>query len=179
MLNLIYKKIVKYYILKKQLNLYFSNKNAYIYLKNRIGLIKLKLPSIFYYYKNLTLTKLSLFNNQNFKSLINNLFNSYKKLNLIYFIKLKIKGLGYRFRKLSTNFYYFFFNYTNMYYINLPKNIIIKWYKKRLILVSFDFNLIKLIMSTIIILKKLGPYQIRGLKYPKQIILLKQKKKNF
>jgi len=125
MINYLYKKINKYYLLKKNVNLYFLNKNAYIVLLNNIGLIKLKLPSIFFFNNNFKFKIITFFNNKIFKSIINNLFMLYKKLNFIYFIKLKIKGLGYRFRKLSKNFYYFFFNYTNMYYFNIPKNIII------------------------------------------------------
>ena len=175
----LYRHIIKKYYLMNNIKLYFSLNNSIIYILNKLGLIKLKLPSIYFYYKKNNINNLILLNNNYYKSIISNFFYFYKKINFIYFIKLKIKGLGYRIRKVTTNLFYLFFNYTNIYYFNIPRNVIIKWYKKRLILVSWNFNLIKLLMSTIIILKSIGPYQIRGLKYPKEIILLKKKKKNF
>jgi hypothetical protein len=61
-----------------------------------------------------------------------------------------------------------------MYYIYIPKSVLVKWYKKRIIFLSNDFFLLKLLFSNILLLKKLGPYRIRGLRYPRQIILLKK-----
>jgi hypothetical protein len=62
-----------------------------------------------------------------------------------------------------------------MFYFNIPNNILVKWYKKRIIFLSNNFIDLKLIFSHILLLKKLGPYRLRGLRYPKQIILLKKK----
>lgn len=177
MLNL-YKTIKKNYILVNNFSIYFSNKSSIIYIKGTYGVICLKLPSIYFFINNSKIKSLVFLKKDLFKSFLTIFFLSYKKLFLLYFIRLKIKGLGYRIRKISNNLYYFFFNYTNMYYFNIPKNIIVKWYKKRLILVSFDFCLLKILMSTIIILKKYV-YRIRGLKYPRQIILIKKRKKSF
>jgi hypothetical protein len=61
-----------------------------------------------------------------------------------------------------------------MYYIYIPKNLLIKWYKKRLILISNDLILIKIIFAEILLLKKLGSYKIIGIRYPRQIILIKK-----
>lgn len=179
MWNLLYKKIKKNYILAKNFNIFFSNKTSIIYVKGTYGVICLKLPSIYFFINDKNIKSLILLKKNWFNSFLTLFFLTYKRLFILYFIRLKIKGLGYRIRKLTKNFYYFFFNYTNMYYINIPKNIIVKWYKKRIILVSFDFHMLKLLMSTIIILKKLGPYRLRGLKYPRQIILIKKRKKSF
>lgn len=175
-MNYLFKKIIKVYNLNKNVIIKFSKNCNYIFIENAIGTFKLKLSYIYFFSTKINNTLIFLKFNL-FKQIVMNFFNLYKKLNFIYFIKLKIKGLGYRIRRVSKYLYYFFFNYTNMYYIHIPKNIIIKWYKKRILLISWEFNLLKLILSTIIILKNLGPYQIRGLKYPKQIILLKKKKK--
>ena len=76
-------------------------------------------------------------------------------------MRIKIKGLGYRIRKVTQELYYFFFNYTNMFYFNIPNNILIKWYKKRIILLSNDFYLLKILFAHILLLKKLGPYRLR------------------
>jgi hypothetical protein len=175
----IYIKYKKNYKLTSKFNIYLSYKNFIIFIKGIYGILSLKLPSLYFYIMNKNLISFIFLQKNIFINFIKIFFCKYNKLFYIYWICLKIKGLGYRIRKLSKNLYYFFFNYTNMYYLNIPKNIIIKWYKKRLILVSNDFCSLKILLSTIIILKKLGPYRLRGFKYPRQIILIKKKKKSF
>jgi len=58
--------------------------------------------------------------------------------NHLFFFKLRIKGLGYRLRSISEYCHYFFFNYTNYYYFFNPVHVLVKTYKKRMILISFD-----------------------------------------
>lgn len=167
------------YILNKNFDFWFSLKTSEIFIKGYYGLLIFKLPSYYFFIKNNNLFSFLFLNRFFFISFLKHFFYKYNRLFLIYFIRLKIKGLGYRIRKVSNNLYYFFFNYTNMFYFNIPNNIMIKWYKKRLILLSNDFFLLKLIFSHILLLKKLGPYRLRGFRYPRQIILLKKSKKSF
>lgn len=176
-LNICYKNYKKKYILNQKFKVYLSNKQNLISILGTYGLIKWNLPSSYFYFNSKNLITLIFLKKEIFINFLNLFFLFYKRIFFLYWVRLKIKGLGYRIRKITTNLYYFFFNYTNMYYFNIPKNIIIKWYKKRLILVSHNFCILKIILATIIILKKLGPYRLRGLKYPKQIILIKKKKK--
>jgi hypothetical protein len=61
-----------------------------------------------------------------------------------------------------------------MYYFNLPSNILLKWYKKRIVLVSNNFFILKLLFSNMLMLKNIGPYRLRGLRYPRQIIFIKK-----
>jgi hypothetical protein len=61
-----------------------------------------------------------------------------------------------------------------MYYFYVPKNLLIKWYKKRLLLISNDFKLLKLIFAQILLLKKIGVYKLIGIRFPRQIILIKK-----
>jgi hypothetical protein len=61
-----------------------------------------------------------------------------------------------------------------MYYFYIPNNILIKWYKKRLILLSNDFVLLKNIFTHILLLKKLGTYRLIGIRYPRQVLLIKK-----
>lgn len=167
-------KLIKNYLLKKNFDIYLSYKKSLLYIKGLYGFIVFKLPS-FYFYKN-EVNKLSLLfiNKFFFLSFVKHFFVLYKRLFFIYNIRLRIRGLGYRIRKISDNLYYFFFNYTNMYYFYIPDNILIKWYKKRMILLSNDFFLLKLLFTHILLLKNLGPYRLRGLRYPRQVILIKK-----
>jgi hypothetical protein len=61
-----------------------------------------------------------------------------------------------------------------MYYFYLPNNILLKWYKKRIVLVSNNFFILKLLFSNMLMLKNIGPYRLRGLRYPRQIIFIKK-----
>jgi hypothetical protein len=177
MTSLNYRK--KFYILNKSFDFWFNVKKSLVLIKGYYGIISLRLPSYYFIKNNNNLVSFLFLNRFFFMSFIKHFFYTYNRLFLIYFIRLKIKGLGYRIRKVSNNLYYFFFNYTNMFYFNIPNNIMVKWYKKRLILLSNDFFMLKLIFSHILLLKKLGPYRLRGLRYPRQIILLKKSKKSF
>lgn len=43
-----------------------------------------------------------------------------------------------------------------------------------MLLLSFDWFLLKLVLSHILLLRKIGPYNFLGLRYKRQIILLKK-----
>jgi ribosomal protein L6P/L9E len=163
------------YNFSKFFNIFFLKKQSIIYLNGYFGTLFFRLSSS-YLFINKNNKLLFLFINKfNYNNFIKNIFNNYNNLFKIFCVRLKIRGLGYRIRKITKNLYYFFFNYTNMFYFNIPNNILIKWYKKRIILLSNNFIDLKIIFSHILLLKNLGPYRLRGLRYPKQIILLKKK----
>lgn len=171
---------LKLYRLSKFFNIYFSYKKSLLFLKGFYGIIILKLPSYYFYNNNFINTEEFSFiflKRFFFLSLVKLFFVFYNRLLKVYCIRLRIRGLGYRIRKISSNLYYFFFNYTNMFYLHIPNNVLIKWYKKRIILLSNDFFILKLLFSHILLLKKVGPYRLLGLKYPRQIILLKKSAK--
>ena len=164
--------IINNYNLNKQLNIFIKHK--YIYLNFINFFFFYKLPKYFLFKNNKNKQELILINKQFYNNIIMNFFLLYNRLIYIYIVRLKLKGLGFRIRKISNNLYYFFFNYTNMYYFNIPNNILIKWYKKRLILLSNDFILLKNIFTHILLLKKIGTYRLIGIRYPRQILLLKK-----
>lgn len=66
------------------------------------------------------------------------MFTFYNSLLNFFFIKIKIRGLGYRIREIMDGYYYFFFNYTNYYYLYSPDNLFISMYKKRLLMISLN-----------------------------------------
>ncbi len=161
-------------LLKKNININFNLSKSCIFIKGSYGLVYYKLSNL-YFYKLINNKLIFIF--LNIKCFLNFVkhFNSlYKNVIYIYSIRLKMKGLGYRIRKISKNLYYFFFNYTNMYYFHIPFNILLKWYKKKVIFLGSNFFILKLLFSNILMLKKIGPYRLRGLRYPRQIIFIKK-----
>lgn len=169
----------KQLLLNNNFNLFYQNKSSILYLKGLYGIVSYKLPSFYFWRKNINNLTFIFLNKFFFSSFLRHFFMFYKRLYYIYSVRLKIRGLGYRIRRISNNLYYFFFNYTNMYYFYIPNNILFKWYKKRAVLLSSNFFLLKLLFSQILLLKKIGPYRLRGLRYPRQIIFIKKGGKKF
>lgn len=150
---------------------HFSFKTSKIYFSTPIGIKVIKLPAS-YFLGNLSNKSLSIIGISKSMYSIISIFKNF--IIDFYFIKLRIRGLGYRWRTISSNFHYIFFNYTNFYYFYNPYNIIIKIYKKRMILISYFWHSLRLIMSHILLLQKIGPYTLHGIRWAKQIIFLKK-----
>lgn len=82
-------------------------------------------------------------------------------------------------KKITTQLFKFYFNKPNFFYFHVPNNIIFKIKGKFLIFLGMDFFLLRQIVISFFLLKKQVPYRIRGIFYPRQIIVLKPGKKTF
>lgn len=169
------------YLLKSNLKIgVISN---YFLFKSLFNLFFIKLPLLFFYKvptfkeKALNLCQLLFVSRYEYKTFLTAFKTCLSSSSMFYTIRFKIKGLGLKFKKLTKNLYYFFFNYTNMYYMYIPSDILVKRRKKRIILLSRNLSKLKTIFAEILLLKNIGPYRLRGFKYPRQIILLKKKNK--
>lgn len=96
-----------------------------------------------------------------------------------YFFKIKVRGLGYRIKKMTNNLFRFFMGTTNYLFFHVPENILVRARRRRMLLVSVNKEKLNLVFSHLILLKQIIPYKLRGIFYPKQIILLKPGKKSF
>lgn len=166
--------IIKNYKLNKNLDLAYISKHNLFVLKNIIGIIIFYLPSYFFHkikYNEISILFLKKFF---YKSFLSHFFANYLNLNNIYVIRLKIKGLGYQIYKITKSLYSFHFHYINFFYSFIPSNIIIHWYKKRIILIGNNKVILKNFFKCILLLKKLGPYRLLGIRYPRQIFFLKK-----
>lgn len=172
-----FRKMQKSYVLSSNLDLFLDCEKSIMLIVSIFGVIFFRLPSYYFLKKSENLIELLFVNKFFFSSFITHFFLFYERASMLYFLKLKVKGLGYRIRKISASLYYFFFNYTNMFYFHVPKNILIKCYKKSMILVGNDFSQLKMVFSHILLLKTIGPYRLRGMRYPRQIVMLKIKTK--
>lgn len=159
-------------------NIYFSYKTSLFYIKNVTGVLVIKLPSKFFFNINNKQLSILFLNRFMFKSFLAHFLFKYKQLFFFNFVKLKIKGLGYRIRKIAPNLLRFFFGSTNYFYFHVPFNVIARLKKKRLILVSNNLIILKSLLAHMLLLKKLSVYRIRGLVHTRQIITLKIGKKN-
>ena len=160
------------------IDLFFSKNKNLFFIKGICGISYVFLPSKFFYkVVNNTSIQFIFSNYFFFKGFLSHLVTKLNYLNVIFFIKLKIRGLGYKMRQITSSLFFFFLNYTNYFYFFLPFNLIMHVYKKRSILLSSNWQQLKLILSNILLLKKLGPYTLRGFRLVKQIVLLKKRGK--
>ena len=172
---LIKKKIVN---LSQKFDIFFSYKKSLLFFKGALGVATIKLPSYFFFKNGFGVISLLFLNNFFFTSFFSQFLLNYKKMFLFNFVKLRIKGLGYRIKKICSSLFRFFFGSTNFFYFHVPSNVLVKFKKRRLILVSNDLATLKTILAQLLLLKKLSVYRVRGLIYPRQIVTLKIGKKN-
>jgi hypothetical protein len=157
----------KLYFFKDRLLLYFKNNNRdFVFFSTPFFMFKEDKKFNF------------LFSNKfDYSKFLSNLKNLLK-INLnIFFIKFKLKGLGYRFKKFSKYLYRFYFTRTSYIYFHKPDNVLVKHRKKRVILLSFNKQVLNDIFIHILNLHKVGPYNRRGFVYPRNIIVKKPGKK--
>jgi len=124
--------------LPSNINFKFYINFSSLFLTSSLGIIILRLPS-YYFYKlgknNITF----LFNKYFlFRTFFKQIELLSSRLFVFYFFKLRIRGLGFRVRGIFDILYYFFFNYTNYMYIYPPNELVIRVYKKRVLLLSFN-----------------------------------------
>lgn len=123
---MLYLKNIKFFFSSKLSRLYFWTKRGIVFI-NFFGNISYKLEN----------EKLIIKQN-GFKQSFFDIFSVLKMLySNIYMFRLKIKGLGFRWRTITSQFHYIFFNYTNFFYFFVPLTLLVKLYKKRMILVSY------------------------------------------
>lgn len=169
----------KTHLLDKNFDLFFLNRISLLCLKGLYGCLYLKLPSYYFYKIKNNIFLFMFLNKFFFQSFVKHLFYNYRNLESIYSVRLRARGLGFRIRKIGEYLYYFFFNYTNMFYLHIPKNVLFQWFKKKAMILTNNLFLLKILFTHILLLKKMGPYRRRGLRIPKQIIFLKKGGKKF
>jgi hypothetical protein len=167
--------VIKNYIFSKSLNLSFLKNNNSLALRDFLGSTSFSLPSLFFYFVSPIKVSFVFLSYFFFKSFISHFFYKYVSLNFLYVIRLKMKGLGYVIRKITGCMLSFCFFYINFFYLYVPLNVIPRSYRKRVIFISNNLAILNMILKSILLLKRVGPYKLLGLRYPKQLAVLKKK----
>lgn len=95
----------------------------------------------------------------------------------LFFFKLKMRGLGYRVRRITRLLYRFYFTKTNYIYLHLPANVWIFLRKRRLFFVSRQKDLLNQLVKHILRLHPPSPYNKRGFTFPRYLRRRKPGKK--
>lgn len=161
-------------------NIKLKHSHSSFIIETAKGYILIKVFGQFYINEGYAKKIIVIFANKyNFFTFLLHLRLKLNELNKIYFLKFRLKGLGYRFRKISNSLFRFYFTRTNYIYFHKPKNIIVKSRKKKVIILSNNKSHLHLVFSHLMLLHTTGPYNRRGFMYPRKIIYLKPGKKVF
>lgn len=167
----------KFFKISKDFDIFFSFRSSLLFIKGTLGVFVIRLPSYYFYLYKPNYLSLLFLSKFFLNSILSSFFYLYNRLFIFHFAKLKIKGLGYRVKKIAPSLFRFFFGTTNFLYFHLPKNFLMKFKKRKILLVSNSLFLLRTILAQLLLLKKLNVYQVRGLMYPRQILTLKVSKR--
>jgi hypothetical protein len=163
------------YNLSINLNLVFF-KNCVILITSTKSII-LKLPKIFFGSFNVNYYSFLFINYYHFRSFIQ-LFKTFSnRFYFFYFFRLKLRGLGFRMKKICKYLYRFYFVFVNYFYMHLPKGVIIKFKRRRILFLSNNFCVLQTLIAHLLLVKKITAYRRKGLLYPKEMINMKPGKK--
>jgi len=124
------------------------------------------------YLKNISLTSVKL------KSLLKHLKTLFIGLEQKYFYRLKINGVGFRFLDFKDNVLSLKAGYSNVIQISIPKTVLIKLINStEILLMSFNYDILKLICLKIKKIRVPDVYKGKGICYFDEIISLKEIKK--
>lgn len=168
------------YNFNKFVDFFFDLKNSEFYVLGKFETFSINMPNIFFYlFLNYNINYFGLkFNTIGiFKFFLNNIRNFLKYSSNIFFFRMKLKGLGYRFKNVfNLNFLYkIFFAQSHFFYFFLPKNVLIKK-KRKLIFFSNNLLYLNRLLVNFILLNDLCSYKLKGFFRVKSIIFLKPKK---
>jgi hypothetical protein len=163
----------------KDFNIFFFIKKNYIILKKKSRFFFLKIPYIYFYKLKEKIYSFFFYNYFCYISFFKHILQLYNKLVSFYYLRLKLKGLGYRIVHISKYLIKIFFNRSNFFYLHLPKTILFKYKIRRLFFLSIKLVDLRILVINLLLLKKYIIYRLSGLFYPRQIILLKPGKNKF
>lgn len=171
--------IIKKYVFSCDLRIYFFFSEACVCLVSEANFIVFRLPAYFFFKFFENGFSFLFLNYFFFKNFINSFILLQRKFYNYFFFRMKIKGLGYRFIRLSKSLYRFFFISTNFFYLHLPKTVMVKLRKRRLLFLGSNLDTFRIFVLNLLLLKGFSAYRPRGITYPRRIVLLKPGKKRF
>lgn len=155
------------------------NKNFYFNFENKQNINKF-IFKINIKYININLFNNTIYlyfnNNSIFKTIFNTFFLKIKDIIKGFYIELELKGLGYTVFFFK-NYLFFDLNYSHFIAIKIPKNIVIKRFKGKLIIFSFNRLDAMSFTKQILQFKKIDIYKGKGIFIKGKIIKLKEIKK--
>lgn len=150
---------------------------ALFLLQAPLGFSILKLPS-FYFYRCAPQEVSFLFlGKQPFVAFLRHLSYFHQRLSKFFFVKLRLRGLGYKFKRFGPFLFRFYFTIEMFTYFHVPPTILCRSRKGHILLLSNDLARLKSVLGELLLLRQIGGYNRRGLWFAKSLILLRKRRK--
>lgn len=163
--------------LRFDFDFFFFESGSLFFVKDMFGVLVFRLSYVYFFRKVNGCLSFFFLSSFLFSNFLVNFFKFYNKA--FFFFKLKVRGLGYRVRLLTYYIAKIFIGFSNYIYFHCPNNVLMRVRRRRLLLVSNEIFVLKLIVFKLLSLKILTPYGLRGVFFPRQVLLLKPGKKKF
>jgi len=109
-----------------EFNLFFNKNFNYLLIQSKLYILKISLPNLYFIKINKNNNiYLCFINKYYYSTVFKQLFFYLKFLFKIFFFRIKLKGLGYRIKKINKRVYRFFLAYNHYFYFYAPLNIFI------------------------------------------------------
>lgn len=156
---------------------YYTRSYNKVLIKGSVGVASAFLPS-FFFFKPYKRTLCFLFTSKAFfTSFVKHFMVMHNSISKLFYFKVKLRGLGYRIRKLSKHFLRFFFARNHYYYFNMPQGLFVKQKIKTLLVVASDKAKLNNVFSQLLILKKMDMYdKTNSFLVKNKIFFLKKRK---
>ena len=146
-------------------------------VKHMFGFLVIKLPSYYFYKYYDNAISFIFITKYYYISFLKHLSYFYDRLCKLFFVKFKVKGLGYKVKKYGTNLLRFYFTMEMYTYFHVPPNFICRSRKNKVLLISPDLSALKSVLAELLLLKKVGGYNKRGVWYSKGLVFLRKRRK--
>lgn len=165
-----FNKNFKYYfnLLYNKLIIFMNNKNYW-----------LKIPSLYFFKKDENYYSFIFFKKFHYITFLKHLFNFYNNFFSYYYYILKLKGLGYRVFIISRKLLKIFLNRSNFFYLHVPYSVLLKYRTRRFFFISTEYNILKIMILRLLLLKEFIIYRVNGIYYTRQLLLIKPGKNKF
>src|ERR1700733_451120 len=112
-----------FFLFKNFSFVFLSNLSLFI-LIGRTGIFILKMPKLYLLKTDLNKISFIFSNFYHFQSFLKLFKTFYNRLFFFFFFRLKLKGMGFRIKRISKRLYRFYFITVNFFYLYVPANVI-------------------------------------------------------
>jgi hypothetical protein len=151
------------YSFSKQTQFFIIPEKSLFLLQGPLGFCLLRLPSYYFYKSTVTSVSFLFTRKQNFIAFLRHLSYLHQRLLKFFFVRLRLLGLGYKFKRMAAFLFRFYFTMEMFTYFHVPRNVIIRSRKGKILMLSNDLSQLKSVLGQILLLRKVGGYNKRGL----------------
>lgn len=165
------------YSFSKTTKFYLVPEKSLFLLQGPLGFHLLRLPA-YYFYKSTSASVSFIFTRkENFISFLKHLSYLHQRLLKFFFVRLRLLGLGYQLKRLGAFLFRFYFTMEMFTYFHIPSNVVFRSRKGKILMVSNNLSLLKSLVAQLLLLRKAGGYNKRGIWFSRSVLFLRKRRK--